>query len=152
MTKKEVDRFIKRLGEIELPVYEKYIFLDNLKKKIARMESAVKESLAEAERKVLESFTETGLKQVKTTDGVTLYLNPVLTAKFLEDREAIANAMRESGLEWLLTETFHKTRLQSHFKEVIAERKLLEENEALPDELKGKLELGSVFKVGIRRT
>jgi hypothetical protein len=106
----------------------------------------------ELEAKLIENMTHAGLQRV-TVDGTTVYIDRKLWAGAAEGMPALVAALREEGMEDMVTESAGAQRLSAWVREFDPDKKDSPETVVgrLPERLRGLVRVSEVFKLNCRK-
>lgn len=139
---------------------KKYVELIEKKRNLDAELRTVKGELDILEAQVMDYLTEIGLQSVKTEGGQTVYLNRMIYAKAKDgNTQAIVDGLESAGFRDLITVnhntfgSFVREQIEQ-YKAVHPEAKALPVEElevALPEALRGRVDLGEKVSVRVRK-
>ena len=97
--------------------------------------------LAVREERLVNSFAEAGIQNVKTATGETVYLNREVFAKLTGDPEKAHAAFRQEGLGDFVKETVNSQTLRAWVREM---------DEVLPEGLQPYIDVTEVYRMRMR--
>ena len=109
-----------------------------------RVEAKLKKLIADLavrEERLVNSFAEAGIQNVKTATGQTVYLNREIFAKLVGDPAKARTALRRAGLGDFIKETVNSQTLRAYVREV---------EEVLPKGLQPFIDVTEVFRMRMR--
>ena len=118
-----------------------YASLTTEKRKAEAEVDKLKAQLGDLEEKLVNSFAEAGIQNVKTATGETVYLNREVFAKLTGDPEKAHAAFRQEGLGDFVKESVNSQTLRAYVREV---------EEVLPKGLQPFIDVTEVFRMRMR--
>ena len=118
-----------------------YASLTTEKRKAEAEVDKLKAQLGDLEEKLVNSFAEAGIQNVKTATGQTVYLNREVFAKLVGDPAKARTALRRAGLGDFIKETVNSQTLRAYVREV---------EEVLPKGLQPYIDVTEVFRMRMR--
>ena len=109
-----------------------------------KLEAEVKRlvtDLAGREEVLVEEFAKTGIQNIKTSAGQTVYLNREIFAKLVGDHVEALDAFRTAGLGDFVKETVNAQTLRAYVREM---------DEELPEGLQPYIDITEVFRMRMR--
>jgi hypothetical protein len=120
-----------------------YAELDELRLKLNRELDKIRKKQAKLEPMILENMGESGVDSMRV-EGRTVYIQRLIWGKYSDRGDAI-KALKEAGLEDLVSEGFNANQLAAYLRELDAT------NEPLPPEFRGRIEPNEVFSIRTRK-
>jgi hypothetical protein len=102
------------------------------------------EELTQLGESLVDLFALSGIQNVKTTSGHTVYLNREVFAKLTGDLKKAYTALRRAGLGEFIKEGVNASKLKSYVREV------QEMDEAIPKGLQPYIDITEVFRIRMR--
>ena len=118
-----------------------YASLTTEKRKAEAEVDKLKAQLGDLEEKLVNSFAEAGIQNVKTATGQTIYLNREIFAKLVGDQKKALTAFRRAGLGDFVKETVNANTLRAWVREM---------DEVLPKGLQPYIDVTEVFRMRMR--
>lgn len=140
----------------------KFIALDTARKKKDKDIKDLKEELAVLEAQLLERMRNAGQQSIKTSEGVTLFVERTVWASATEGgQEGLCEALKGLGFDGLVKETTNSQTLSAYVREQETQYRDREARKAplSPEEIKAKvipapmrpwLNVSEVFKIKTR--
>lgn len=126
---------------------ERYAQLKDAKRALESEIEKIKKELGPLEQKLLDSFAEQGVQNIKTESGFTVYLSGKWWARPTDgDYERACTALREAGLEGMVHETVNIQTLSAYVRE------LKKEDKELPFQFDGAIAVTETFNVLVRKS
>ena len=97
--------------------------------------------LAGREEVLVEEFAKTGIQNIKTSAGQTVYLNREIFAKLVGDHTEALDAFRQAGLGDFVKATVNAQTLRAYVREM---------DESLPEGLQPYIDITEVFRMRMR--
>ena len=103
-----------------------------------------KDELARKEERLLDTFAQDGIRNMKTAAGQTVYLNRELFARLVGDTEQAHTAIRQAGLGDFIKPTVNAQTLRAYVREKE------ESEEEMPEGLQPYIDVSEVYRLRVR--
>ena len=103
-----------------------------------------KDELRKLEERLLETFAQDGIRNMKTAAGQTVYLNRELFARLVGDPEQAHTAIRQAGLGDFIKPTVNAQTLRAYVREKEANE------EEMPEGLQPYINVSEVYRLRVR--
>ena len=97
--------------------------------------------IAALDERLVDEFARTGIQNIKTTTGQTVYLNREIFAKLVGDQKKAKTALRRAGLGEFIKEGVNAQTLRAYVREM---------DEVLPRGLLPYIDVKEVFRIRMR--
>jgi hypothetical protein len=97
--------------------------------------------IAALDARLVEEFARTGIQNVKTAAGQTVYLNREIFAKLVGDQKKAKTALRRAGLGEFIKEGVNAQTLRAYVREM---------DEVLPKGLQPYIDITEIYRVRMR--
>ena len=97
--------------------------------------------IAALDARLVEEFARTGIQNVKTASGHTVYLNREIFAKLVGDEKKAKTALRRAGLGEFIKEGVNAQTLRAYVREM---------DEVLPRGLQPYIDITEIYRVRMR--
>jgi hypothetical protein len=97
--------------------------------------------IAALDERLVDEFAKTGIQNVKTTTGQTVYLNREIFAKLVGDQKKAKTALRRAGLGEFIKEGVNAQTLRAYVREM---------DEVLPRGLQPYIDITEIYRIRMR--
>jgi hypothetical protein len=131
------------MGSVDMGRITRYAELDERRLSLMREIDSLRKAQSEMEPQILEDMSNSGMESTRV-NGRTIYIQRQLWAKYSNAYDAV-EALKEAGLEDLVSEKFNANQLAAYIRELDAQ------GEPMPTEFQGIIEPNEVFHIRTRR-